>query len=104
MNDNIRKAAIQAIKEGDISRLKALKRMIGQGNDIPVYFQLYGHEQIYNTKGEEVLNEADQVEDMKIEGVLPQVSSIVVVFPDRKDMEASIREIEPENETLKKWD
>jgi hypothetical protein len=86
MNENIRQAAINAIKEGNLSQLRALKLMIDGDGYIPVYYQVLGELQLYSQSGEVV--EVTQPEpQISIDGILPFVSSVVVTFSSFEEMD-----------------
>jgi hypothetical protein len=86
MKSNIRQAAINAIKEGNLSQLRALKLMIDGDGYIPVYYQVLGELELYSQSGEVV--EVKQPEpQISIDGILPFVSSVVVTFSGYSEME-----------------
>ncbi len=99
MQSNIRQAAINAIKEGDIRTLKALKAMIGSEGTISTYFQVFGSTQLYYPNGSKAEPLPDDSE--RIEGILPNVSSVIVTFPTKEDMESMFKEDEEKEEFLR---
>lgn len=85
MRKELRSAAIRAIQEGNINRLKAIKAMMGDTQHIPIHYQVFGHIQIYKQDGTPIPNEPME-ETQKIEGLPSMVTSVVVVFPTREGM------------------
>lgn len=100
MKQEIRKAAIEAIKTGDIAKLKALRIMAGQSTNIPVYFQVLGSDQLYTQDGRPTMHHEPNIPE--IDGLLPEITSIVVVFPSEDVFEEALLEDHPEGATLRK--
>lgn len=98
MKSNIRQAAINAIKEGNLSQLRALKSMIDGDGYIPVYYQVLGELELYNQSGE-VVEVKQPGPEISIDGILPWVSSVVVTFSSFKEMEKVFAEGK-ENESV----
>jgi hypothetical protein len=99
MKSNIRQAAINAIKDGNLSQLRALKVMIGSSGLIPIYYQVLGNPELYNQSGAKVEVKESDLELGAIDGVLPLVSSVVVTFPSMAEMKKVFQEGK-ENESV----
>jgi hypothetical protein len=90
MQKQLRQAAITAIKEGNIHRLQAIRKMAGQNGDVSVYHQVFGDSQVYMQDG--TLVEPEPEEEIKIiPGILPMITSVIVVFPTAEEMQGAIQ-------------
>lgn len=90
MQKQLRQAAITAIKEGNIHRLKAIRKMAGLSGDIPIHYQVFGDSQVYMQDG--TLAEPEPEEEiMIIPGILPMITGVIVVFPTVEEMQGAIQ-------------
>lgn len=99
MKSELRAAAIEAIKNGDIVKLKALRVMADLKSQISIHYQVFGEDQLYCQDGTPIEQEPEETMP-DIPGILPMITGVVVVFPDRKGFEEAIIQDREEGEFM----
>ncbi len=93
MKPELRKKVIEAIHNKDLHTLRAIKEIANDNGHVPVYFQVYGKEQIYNQNGSKAEPQETPEPIPQIEGIPPRIGSIVVTYATFEAMQEAFKKV-----------
>jgi len=88
--ENLRKLFIEAIANGDVNRLKALKILANESGKIETFYKVVDDNQIFTTNGHPI--ELPVEKEETIPGILPKINAVIVCFSSYSEMQKVLRE------------